>query len=149
MSDQEAGEKRKAGGQPGNTNSTHHGGRSRRPGLALGDWGKQFGNLRQQALRYRKRLLTEVEKIRGTVSPIDEERIVAAASLEMARRIAQRELSREGITATERLAILQKVTNFTLQRLQIVQRLGIDGNDGSQSADDPASIYQSDPSDPA
>ncbi|MCL4191286.1 MAG: hypothetical protein KJZ87_06040 [Thermoguttaceae bacterium] len=136
--------KRRAGGQPGNTNSTIHGARSKRPALALGTLGRRHKNIQEQIFAYRRMLLTQVEAERGTPTHNDLEYIIAAATFEAARRILQKDLATEEMSTADRMACLRQMAQFTQQRLQAVAKLKLDKASADRDDDDPASIYLED-----
>ena len=114
------------GGPPvANTNSTKHGGRSRRPGLALGDWGSRFASLRAQVLRYRRRLVRAYEEAHGAMTTRGEELIMTAARSEMASRVCQRLLSTGGdkLSVSEQAALIKQITTYANERERAVRKL--------------------------
>ena len=114
------------GGPPiANTNSTKHGGRSRRPGLALGDWGSRFASLRAQVLRYRRRLVRAYEEAHGAMTTRGEELIMSAARSEMASRVCQRLLSTGGdkLSVSEQASLIKQITTYANERERAVRKL--------------------------
>ena len=114
------------GGAPlHNVNAAVHGGRSARPSLALGAWGKRFGNLRAQATRYRRRLTSACRERHGLVSVRHEELILHAARLEMASRVCQKLLADMDDTpsAADQAALVRQVVQYSTARELAVRKL--------------------------
>ena len=114
------------GGAPlHNVNAAVHGGRSARPSLALGAWGKRFGNLRAQATRYRRRLTSACRERHGLVSVRHEELILHAARLEMASRVCQKLLAdaADTLSATDQAGLVKQIVQYSTARELAVRKL--------------------------
>ena len=129
-------EKNRGGAPAGNLNNLIHGGRSSRPSLALGAWGKRYGNVRAQASRYRRRLTNACRERHGVVSVRHEELILHAARLEMAARVIQKILGdgADTLPAGEQAGLVKQVVLYSSQRELAVRKLDL-------SDDRPASAW--------
>ena len=120
-------EKNRGGAPQGNLNNFIHGGRSSRPSLALGAWGKRYGNVRAQASRYRRRLTNACRERHGVVSVRHEELILHAARLEMAARVIQKILGdgADTLPAGEQAGLVKQVVLYSSQRELAVRKLDL------------------------